>query len=122
MNDGDRPVILIVEDEWLIATDLADTVEAAGYTVLGPAHNVTTALELLETSPRIDGGLLDVNIRGESVYPVAEALERARIPFAFLSGYASDQLSPAYSTRPLLSKPLELRALNACLAQMLRPA
>lgn len=114
-----RGTILIVEDEWLIATDLVDAVESIGYRVLGPAHTVSAALELLDEAS-VDAGLLDVNLRGETSYPVADALAEKGLPFAFLSGYTSDQLRPGFQDCPLLSKPLNADALRDRLSQMLR--
>lgn len=114
-----RPKVLIVEDEWLIAIDIATTVEGCGYEVLGPAHTVATALEILESS-RVDCAMLDVNLRGETSYPVADALAGRGIPFAFLSGYASSHLRSCYQAHPLLSKPVDHDALCVELERMLR--
>lgn len=112
------PSVLIAEDEWLVAQDLAEEVKAAGCNVIGPAHSVSAALALLEKSAA-DGALLDVNLRRETSYPVAEHLTMLGVPFAFLSGYAANQLRPDFSTMPLLSKPISVHALRTCLAQMM---
>ncbi|WP_375263814.1 response regulator [Palleronia sp.] len=114
-----RRTILIVEDEWLIAADLADTVEGIGYHALGPAHSVSAALDLLGGA-QVDAALLDVNLRGETSYPVADAMAEKGLPFAFLSGYTSDQLRPGFQDCPLLSKPLNPGALRDRLSLMLR--
>lgn len=114
-----RSTIMIVEDEWLIAMDIAEAVQDSGFKVAGPAHTVATALELL-ASTQVDGGLLDVNLRGETSYPVAEALAERRIPFAFLSGYASSQLRTCYQSHPILSKPVDQKTLRHHLTLMLR--
>jgi len=115
----ERPTVLIVEDEWLIAIDLAETVEAAGCEVAGPVHSVAAAMALID-SRHVDGGLLDVNLRGETSYLIAEALASKGIPFAFLSGYASSQLDAGYAHHRLLAKPVELPALHSCLDSMLK--
>lgn len=115
----DRPVVLVVEDEWLIAIDIAEIVEAAGCTALGPVHSVSAAIDLLKGVKRVDGGLLDVNLRGETSYPIAKALTDREIPFAFLSGYASNQLQAGFEERPLLSKPVDPIVLTSCLAKLL---
>jgi CheY-like chemotaxis protein len=122
-NEGppNRPGVLIVEDEWLIATDLAEAVRTLGYEVVGPVYSVSAALDLLDTA-QVDGALLDVNLRGETSYPVAEALAARGIPFAFLSGYASSQLRTDFEDCPLLSKPVGLGDLRSRLDQMLQPS
>lgn len=73
--------VLIVEDEFLIALDLQDTLQSAGYGVMGPARRVAEALELLKGSPPPDVALLDVNLCGERVTPVARLLNVMGIPF-----------------------------------------
>ena len=103
----------------MIAADLAETVEEMGYEVQGPAHEVASALDLL-ASVRVDGALLDVNLGGETSYPVADALASRDIPFVFLSGYANTQLRTGFETCRLLSKPIQQDALCAGLHDMLR--
>jgi CheY-like chemotaxis protein len=67
--------LLVVEDEFMIALDLAQWLEELGMQVIGPAGSVSDALKLVEANAgRIDGALLDINLRGERVYPVADAL------------------------------------------------
>jgi DNA-binding response OmpR family regulator len=75
-----------VEDEFLIAMELDLTLRSAGYQVLGPAPNVSTALGLLRTE-RPDAAVLDVNVAGERVTPVAEVLRAMMVPFILASGY-----------------------------------
>jgi DNA-binding response OmpR family regulator len=77
MEPLDTRVILLVEDDYVIARQLARKLTAAGADVLGPVPDVTRALRLIAETAHIDGAVLDVNVRGDMVYPVAEAL-RAR--------------------------------------------
>jgi two-component system, response regulator PdtaR len=84
--------ILIVEDEFLIAMELDQTLRSAVYQVLGPAHNVSAALELLRAE-RPDAAVLDVNLAGEWVTPVAEVLRAMFVPFILASGYRAADLS-----------------------------
>ncbi|MBZ9661168.1 response regulator [Mesorhizobium sp. ESP-6-4] len=111
--------VLIVEDEWLVAMDLADELAAAGYRVIGPALSVSQALELLEQTT-VDGALLDVNLGGETSYPVAESLLAKGISFAFVSGYAASQLRADFKDFLLLSKPVQADALRSGLERMLQ--
>ena len=109
MNQSERPLrILIAEDDALIAMDLADTLEALGYAVVGPVASVAAALAQAEdiASP-LDGALLDLDLRGELSHPVANALDRRGVPFAFTSGYAAEMIDPAFQAHPCLLKPIE---------------
>ncbi len=90
-----KAIVLIVEDEWLVAIDLAEEVTGDGYEVLGPAHTVSEALDLIKDAD-VDAALLDVNLRNETSYPVAEALAERGVPFSFLSGYAENQLEAGF--------------------------
>src|SRR6516164_2815923 len=78
--------VLVVEDEYLVAMDMSAYLEAAGAHVVGPASNVNAALEVLERT-ELDGAILDVNLRGEMAYPIADALTARGIPFVFTTGY-----------------------------------
>src|SRR3546814_19826763 len=79
-------LILLIEDEPLIAMDMCDTLEDAGYTVVGPASTLDEAHELVETA-KFDAALLDANLSGEAVDEVAAALTRKGMPIAFVNGF-----------------------------------
>ncbi len=96
--------VLLVEDDFLLATDLAATIDNAGHEVVGPAGTVDTALRLIERHEP-DLAVLDVNLRGSSSAPVAEALNERAIPFLVYSGYAETTSNGALSSAPLLTKP-----------------
>src|SRR5438309_716085 len=75
---------LVVEDEYVIAADLAVCLQALGIEVAGPAASVAEALTLLESDgDRLDGAVLDINLGNERVYPVADVLRGRGIPFVF---------------------------------------
>ncbi len=78
--------ILVVEDEFLIAMELDFMLKTAGYQVLGPVPDVGAALGLLRAE-RPDAAVLDVNLAGEWVTPVAEVLRAMSVPFVLSSGY-----------------------------------
>lgn len=88
----------------LVAMLLEDILVDAGHVVVGPLARVDKALEaaLRET---LDLAILDVNINGGPVYPVAEVLAARGIPFAFASGYDVGGLDEAWRDRPTLQKP-----------------
>src|ERR1700757_478560 len=85
-SPGQTDRILVVEDEMLVSMLLVDALGDHGYQVVGPASRVDTAVVLAATES-FDAALLDLNIGGKPVYPVAEILAGRGIPFAFVSGY-----------------------------------
>src|SRR4051812_27014215 len=109
---------LVVEDEFLIAIGLELLLQRHGWRVLGPAATVAAALRLL-TGERPDVALLDVNLRGELVTPVAEELQVQGVPFVLASAYDSHGLTAvaALAEMPNLGKPTDERRLLAALAQ-----
>lgn len=96
---GTRPRVLLVEDEFLLSTVLIADLRAAGYEVIGPCSTLSTATQAVQ-SQSLDGAILDINLRGELVYPVAEELARRRIPFVFLSGYALVNMPERFRSYP----------------------
>jgi DNA-binding response OmpR family regulator len=113
-------VVLVVEDEFLIAMDLELLLQRDGWRVLGPATTVVGALRLL-AGERPDVALLDVNLRGEPVTPVAEALRARGVPFVLASAYDGATQLPAeiLVTAPNVGKPMNERRLLAALAHAL---
>lgn len=109
--------VLIVEDHYLIADDLRTLVERLGGRVLGPVGQVAAAIRLL-SQEKPDLALLDVNLDGEAVYTVAEALGTAGVPFVFATGYDSWIIDSRFSGTPLLEKPIGLPALVAALGEL----
>lgn len=107
---------MVVEDEFIIAMDIENMLVRNGWRVLGPAPTVTAALRLLEDQTP-DAALLDANLRGELVTPVAEALRALRVPFLVSSAYDGAQLEArGLGGLPQLRKPVTeqglLRALE----------
>ncbi|TJZ89949.1 response regulator [Paracoccus gahaiensis] len=91
VDAGHCPCILIVEDEPIIAIDLRIIFHEHGYDVLGPATSVDMALRLLNRA-RPDVAVLDANLRGQTIAPVAERLQSLQIPFFLSSAYEAAQL------------------------------
>ena len=115
-------VVLVVEDEFLIAMDLELLLQRHGWRVLGPAATVAEALRLLRGETP-DVALLDVNLRGEPVTPVAEELRARGVPFVLASAYDHHGLAAvtALAGVPNLGKPTDERRLLAALAQAVAP-
>lgn len=109
--------ILIVEDEWLVALDHVGNLRDLGHEIIGPCATVAAALAAIDAH-RVDAALLDVELRTEKSYPVAEELARRGIPFTFVSGHADIDLPAALRDRPLLSKPVDVAALARAVDRM----
>lgn len=97
--------ILLVEDEAMVAMIIEDTLNDLGCEIVGPMPSIEKALAAAQTTERIDGAFLDVNLRGELVYPVAEALAARGVPFAFVTGYGEKGIDARYRDAPVLTKP-----------------
>ncbi|WP_375161670.1 response regulator [Bradyrhizobium sp. RDT46] len=82
---------MVVEDEYLIALEVDTALRTAGYRVIGPVADVDGALEVLK-GDRPDAAILDVNLAGEWVTPVAETLSAMAVPFILASGYVAADL------------------------------
>ena len=94
---------MIVEDDVLLALDLADTLRDAGLTILGPFGTVDAALDAVRAD-RPAGAILDIDLKGILSFPVADALAAANVPFMWLSASSRD-VPAAHQARPFLSKP-----------------
>lgn len=103
--------ILVVEDEMMIALLLEDMLAALGHTVVGPVSRVDKALEMA-ASEALDVAILDVNLNGKEVYPVAETLAARGIPFIFATGYDGEGMPMRFRDRPRLSKPFRRNTLR----------
>jgi CheY-like chemotaxis protein len=114
--------ILVVEDEYLLADDLVAALAAEGADVVGPVASVDDAIALLDRETRIDGAILDVNLRGAMAYPVADALMERDIPFVFATGYEQWALPQRFHEIPHIEKPFATRSLMRLLAPMLSPS
>jgi CheY-like chemotaxis protein len=108
--------ILVVEDEFLIALDIAGALEQGGLVVIGPLASISDALEALKQEV-VDGALLDANLGGQPVGRIADALLARKVPFAFVSGYGRDQLPPQHRGAPLVRKPFTGADLLAVVAR-----
>jgi DNA-binding response OmpR family regulator len=110
--------ILVVEDEALIALFTTDLLTKAGYAVIGPADRLETGLELARNET-FDAALLDVNLDGAVVWPIAELLVARGIPFVLLSGYGAALDLPAFCRHaPCLAKPARRNQLIDAIARL----
>jgi DNA-binding response OmpR family regulator len=102
--DGKR--ILVVEDDYLVALDIQEFLEESGAFVIGPAPTLKRALELVEQeNGRIDAAVLDINLRGERSFPVADRLSERGVAFVFTTGY--QDVPEPYARLPRCEKPVD---------------
>lgn len=99
--------ILIVEDEFFIADTTRRTLERAGAIVIGPAPSVEAGLALIDDN-RIDGAILDIRLDGETVFPIAERLQDAGIPFVFATAHIDTDIPIRFGGYYLSEKPTAL--------------
>lgn len=118
-GDTASPAILVVEDEWLLASALAQALAAGGYRVVGPASTSDQALQVM-AEHGVDAALLDVNLGGDSrVFELAWILRAQRTPFAFLTGYPRTLMPPDLRRQPMLTKPFDTSDVLKLLAELL---
>lgn len=103
--------VLIVEDEALVAMDLAAQIEDMGHKVVGPANNLETALKIAGYEA-IDFALLDINLRGNPSIPVARLLQDRGVPFAFLTGYNDPKIGDGFGETEIIPKPISPQRLK----------
>lgn len=107
--------VLIVEDDPMIALDVADTILGFGVKTVRTAASVAKALKLIDDRAP-DFALLDVGLVREKSFAIAERLDALKIPFVFVTGYGADvRLPAAFAERPRLPKPFSTEALQALL-------
>jgi DNA-binding NtrC family response regulator len=115
--------VLVVEDEFLVALSLEEDLRAAGCEVVGPFGDLAGATEALRTE-KFDLALLDVNLRGEKVFSVADELVAREMPFLLMSGYGKMDLPERFRDSPRIAKPYDpvhlLRDVARLLANKMR--
>ena len=106
--------VLVVEDEMLIAFDIADALADFGWEVVGPVGSVAEALALLGNE-QVDIAVLDVNLGGTKSYPIADKLAESNVPVLFLTGDRASDVPPGSASSPVLSKPVDYQVLHQTL-------
>jgi CheY-like chemotaxis protein len=106
-----QATVFLVEDEPLIRIMLVDMLEELGHRVVAEANSIDEAQVLAETTT-FDLAILDVNVGGRIVDPIADIIRRRGVPFVFMTGYASSGLPAAFADRPYLQKPCSLDKLR----------
>ena len=109
--------ILIIDDEPLITAMMEDWLSELGHLVVGPAHNLATAMEL--AASEIDAAIVDVSLGKDNSYPLVEALIARGLPFALATGYGQDGIEPRYRGRLMLRKPFDFATFRGTIAELI---
>jgi PAS domain S-box-containing protein len=110
--------ILLIEDEPIIAMEIASQLESQGCEIIGPANSVDSAKRLIGNKS-FDVALVDANLSGDSVDDLVVALTKKGVPFAFVTGYARHALPARFRDAPVLAKPFSSSGLFACVKKLL---
>jgi CheY-like chemotaxis protein len=102
---------MVVEDEALVAMVESDALTELGYSVVGPFSKPSDALAAVRKGD-ISGAVLDINLDGVLVYPVADELAARGIPFVFVTGYGTESIDERFDGIPVLQKPIERETLQ----------
>ena len=112
--------VLVVEDEFFLADDLAQAVAQLGAEVIGPVPTRKEALALLAAAGKVDLAVLDINLEDEAVFPVADVLAEQGVPFLFATGYDQASIPARYQHVPRWEKPFDPQSLAQVLPAFMR--
>ncbi|HWA89843.1 MAG TPA: response regulator [Rhizomicrobium sp.] len=116
LPSGKMKRILLVEDEAMIGIMMRELLTEYGVFVVGPCCSLQEAMN--EASGEFDGAILDLNLAGEFVYPVASLLSNRNVPFVFVTGYGDESLDARFDGSPILQKPITRDSLESHLSRM----
>ena len=109
--------ILIVEDEFLLAVLIEETLQSFGCETIGPFTRLELGLQA-SRQESFDMAILDINLNGKMVYPLADELLARGIPYVFLTGYAAKDLPEAYRSQNRIQKPFDSNVIRETLEQL----
>ena len=110
--------LLLVEDELIVGAFMQDLLESIGYRTTQPIGRLAEAIQAARTE-RFHGAVLDMNLNGELVYPLADLLISQKVPFVFVTGYAPRGVDSRFHAVPVLQKPVAEEELARTLKSML---
>lgn len=114
--------ILVAEDEYLIADEFCMELADVGAIVIGPAATLDEAIDLIASSSEISGAILDANLRGEMVFPVADLLAERGIPFVFTTGYDASVIPSRFQHITCCEKPTSITKVVEAIGGLMRPS
>jgi PAS domain S-box-containing protein len=109
LETGNR--VLLVEDEILVAMMMRDILVELGFSVIGPFSRLPEAM-VAAVHDDIDAGIIDINLGGEFVYPVADVLVARGVPFVFVTGYGVESIEQRFANVPIVKKPVQRQLLQ----------
>lgn len=109
--------VFVIEDESLVLVNLEDMLGELGCTLVGPAMRLDEADAMIDAAGAADVAVLDVNIGGKPVFPLAEQLAARGVPLVLATGYGREGLPPEWQTTTVLSKPYTFEDLAGALMQ-----
>lgn len=113
--------LLVVEDEFLIALDMMDALEARGFDVVGPIPTVEAAMQIIAAASQpFDGAIVDVNLHGKLSFPVADLLLAEHVPFVFTTGYDDTVIPERFQDVLKIEKPVNGAAVAGLILDRLR--
>jgi CheY-like chemotaxis protein len=110
--------VLIAEDEYLLASKMVEEFAKLGVETIGPASTVKRALDLIEHCGPLDAAMLDIKLRNEMIFPVADALRARGVPFVFTSGYNQKIIPDRYKDVVRYEKPFDVAEIARVVAQI----
>lgn len=119
LNTAIRRSVLLVEDEVMIRMMVADMLEELGYTIAGEAGDIDDAVRLVQVAD-FDIAILDVNVNGKVITPVAEAVQLRGLPFVFATGYGAQGLPEKFRDRTTIQKPFQVETLARTIESVLK--
>lgn len=111
--------VLVTEDEYFLADDIARSLRSCGAKILGPVSDLESASRILNFEI-IDAAVLDINLKGQIVFPIARALRARNVPFVFTTGYDRRSIDAEFQDVLVWEKPFDLLAMVQALANMVR--
>jgi len=111
---GDSRRLLLVEDEALVGMMMKDALVELGFSVIGPFSRIADAMQSARKES-FQAAILDINVQGEMIYDLADAIAARDIPFVFVTGYGAEAVEDRFSTVPVLQKPVDRLALERVL-------
>ncbi len=111
--------VLVVEDEYMLADDLATELADLGALVLGPVGTVEDAVTAIAAEPEMDGAILDANLRGEMVFPAADLLLDRGVPFVFTTGYDASVFPSRFDQIVRCEKPISMKRVTAAIGRVI---
>ena len=109
---------MLVEDEALVGMMMRDMLLDLGYFVVGPFCSLSEAHGAMDAQ-QYDCAILDLNLRGDLVYPIADLLEQRGTPYLFVTGYGPESTEARYADAPVLQKPIARDMLDSALRERL---